>query len=554
MLSQTVKKPRHRIESDKAGSKSPISHRSLVLSVVIALTAILYGACSRTPDDPKRYLPADSLIAVASDDLGAALRPVVRNASKQAGINTLPDLSNLDGLKIAAAITGFEAREIPADGNRSVLDLRPKVVAIMELNAWSWQVNSIIENCIGELINQAYGGEAELESYPISDGQYYVWTARDGRRIMAFVAGGLVFIANDEAALDKVLSVRSGSEQALSFNFADAKGENREIVARGIITEAGIAQISNILAIQMAIGSVEDEESKQFISAALPVIVRNSIKQVEWTAVDDGAGFEDRYRIVPEPKIGQVFAETLEAGKGEFRELAKMIPADAAMITFYNLKDSRIAWRSILLSIQAVSDPVTARLAPVFAKTLAEPYGIDDTESFLAAAGNRIASFRIDPEGEQVAVTGLAVDETLLRRSMTKELAETKNVEKIGSYTILRAEEYCYAAGDGGRFAAGDCAAVEKAVGAATAGGSLAGTDVERQIADVSRAAAVTFSTRNVDLAAILSLFGGRVPEGKSGVERIITTTNFDSGGAKRSAKSDFGLIGWMLESGENKE
>lgn len=516
------------------------------LLIATGLVAIIVTNCSKVPAEPRKFLPADALIAVATDDLGAALSPVIENAAGNAKSARKPDLSALDGIRIAAAITGFEARETPTGSENSVLDLRPNFVAIIETNAWSWQVNSFVEDRIGELINQVYGGDVGLESYPKADGRYYVWTAPDGRRAFAFVVGSLVFLANDEAALEKALNVRSGLEPPLSF---ETNGEDFAAV-RGVVTEAGIGQISNFAAIKLAIESGEDDEVRQFISRALPEAARNAVKEIYWASRVDKTGVEDRYRVVIEPKIAEVLNETLAPGSGEFRDIAVMIPADVPAVTFYNLKDSRIAWRSILLAGQNVSDPLTSRMLPALAGAPFEPYGIADAERFLAAAGGRIATFRIDMEGEKVAATGVNGDITAIRRSLAREVSTAKTVENIGGFTILRSEDYCFAFDGNGRWAVGDCDVIDKAIGAITAGGNLASAEVFARISgeNLNSAAAISFSTRTVNLNAMLFVTGTRESESHSTVERSFTTTKFDRRGIIRSTRSDFGLLGFLLE------
>lgn len=524
-------------------------HRLAVCALLIAtaLLAIMATNCSKAPVEPRKFLPADALIAVATDDLGAALGPIIEKAAGNARPAKKPDFSALNGIRIAAAVTGFEARETPAGSENAVLDLRPHFVAIIETNAWSWQVNSFVEGGIGELINQVYGGDIALESYPKADGRYYVWTAPDGRRAFAFVAGSVVFLANDEAALEKALNIRSGLEPPLTF---ESNGEDFAAV-RGLVTEAGIGQISNYAAIQFAIGSGEDDEVRQFISRALPVAVRNAVKEIYWASRIDKNGVEDRYRVVIEPKIAEVLSETLAPGSdGEFRDIALMIPADVPAVTFYNLKDSRIAWRSILLAGQNVSDPLTSRMLPELAAKLFEPYGIADAERFFAAAGGRIATFRIDTEGEKAAATGVNGDVTAIRQSLAREVAAAKTVENIGGFTISRSEDYCFAFDRNGRWAVGDCDAIDKAVGAVTAGGNLASAEVFAKISgeNLNSASATTYETRTVNVTAMLSATGTQESESASTVERRFTTTNFDRRGFIRSTRSDFGLLGFLLE------
>jgi len=519
---------------------------SLAIFVGTLLLAVSTTGCSRVSTEPRKFLPADALVAISADNLGAALTPIIERAAGQAKTARKPDLSALNGMKFAAAITGFEARETPAGGEQAFLDLRPRLVAIIETNAWSWQVDSFVEDRLGELIDQAFGGELELESYPKSDGTYFVWTAPGGRRAFAFVVGSLVFLANDEAALEKALNVRSGSEPPLEF---EVSGEE-SAAFRGLVTESGVGQIANFAAIQLAIGSGEEDQMRQFILTALPQATRNAVKEIYWLSRIDKNGVEDRYRFILAPKIAELLGETLTPGSGGFREIASMIPADVPSVTFYNVKDSRVGWRSILLAAKNSSDPLTATLLPVVAGSLFEPFGIKDAERFLAATRGPIATFRIDAEGERGAVTGLSGDVIAIRRSLAREIAAAKKSEALSGFTVLSSDENCFAFDRWGRYAVGDCEAIDKAIKAITSGSNLASANVSGQIGGQTGdpAAAITYSTRNINLSAMLFAAGNAEHEPQQVSERSITRTNFDRRGFIRITRSDFGIVGILLE------
>ena len=143
-------------------------------------------------------IPADSLVYLESNDLGAVMKPITESPAFREAAKTVPDFSALNGVKLAVAVTGFETKEQPVTDENSVLSFQPRFVAVLDTNAWNFQALSFTENKLGEFINQIYGGEVTLETSDKHDGKYFVWTANDGRKAYALVQGSLIYFGNDE--------------------------------------------------------------------------------------------------------------------------------------------------------------------------------------------------------------------------------------------------------------------------------------------------------------------------------------------------------------------
>src|SRR3954466_13972305 len=153
----------------------------LCLGITVLAGIVFPFSCGSKPTDLRAIAPADSLIYLETNDLGAALQPVVDSNAFGEAAKSKPDLSAIKGVQLAIAVTGFETSEEQVNEANSVLNFKAHFVAIADTHAWQWQTNSFAENQLGEFINKVYGGGAQLDTTPKNGGPDYVWTAEDGR-------------------------------------------------------------------------------------------------------------------------------------------------------------------------------------------------------------------------------------------------------------------------------------------------------------------------------------------------------------------------------------
>src|SRR4051794_13426212 len=101
---------------------------SLRLSVFAAV--IVSMSCSSKPTDLRLLAPADSLVYLETNDLGAALQPIVDSKGFSEAAKSKPDLSALKGVQLAVAVTGFETSEEQVNQESSVLNFKAHFVAV----------------------------------------------------------------------------------------------------------------------------------------------------------------------------------------------------------------------------------------------------------------------------------------------------------------------------------------------------------------------------------------------------------------------------------------
>lgn len=515
--------------------------------ICIHLWIIFFASCASKPAELRTLVPAESLIYLETNDLGRAVRSVTESKPFMELAKEKPDLSALDGIQMAVAITGFETSEQEITAENSILNFRPRFVAIAETHAWNWQALSFAENKLGEFINVVYGGEISLETSEKYGGRYFVWTAQDGRKAYALVQGSLIYFGNDESAIEKCLAVKRGEAESIAKNLKLPAGTGNEL-ATGYISPDGTSQIANLAGISMAIRTGEEEEVKSFVARVLPELLRNSVTDASWTAVKTEQGIEDRLTISLKPEVAAVFNETLIPGGNASTDLAAFVPADVFSATRYSLRDPQIAWRSVLLVAQRQTDEMSGKIIAGFSGSLFEPYGIADPESFLSAAGTEIFTAKFDAEGEKPVVIAAVTDIEKVRKSIAREIDLNKPAEQYSGADLWRSGDGELAAAFAGNVViVGDAEGVIKCLQAKLSGANLPTLALFKQFSE-SKVVAVTVAKDVESAAKAVEVVGEKKSDEASASMNYLIETRFNQSGIERRTISDLGLIGSIIE------
>ena len=509
----------------------------LASRLCIFAVVVVSISCSTKLTDLRSLAPADSLVYLETNDLAAALQPIVDSKGFTDAAKSKPDLSALKGVQLAVSVTGFETSEEQVNDESSVLDFKAHFVAIADTHAWQWQANSFAENQLGEFINKMYGGGVQLDTAPKNGGTEYVWTAEDGRKAYGFVTGSLIFFGNDESSIEKVQSVRRGESDAIAKtgklpSYADN-------LAVGYVSSDGIGQISNIIGAQKAKESGEESEIQSFVARVVPQLLRGAITDATWTARKSGEGIDDDVRLTLNSDIASVFNETLAPSQSIDFSLLDLAPADATTVTQYNLKNPQIAWRSVVLGTQKFTDPASGKIVAAFSDSFFEPYGVKNGEAFLGAVSPNIVTVKYDEE-DDVAVIARSNDQKQLSAALDSETVKTpgsliqfneaglENVDLIGNSEIVA-----------------KCTEAHKT-----------GKNVLKQPNDGDENASIpSIKTVGVDretASMLANVLSERKGDNVSPVSRYVVETRFNKTGMERRLISEFGLLSsiiTMLES-----
>ncbi len=529
-------------EFDRRGARLP----ALILKAVLIVAGfVLLASCSSKPTEMRALVPAETLIYLETNDVGRLLKSLQDNKPFAAAMKSRTDFSVLNGMQMAIAVSGFEASEDKLTNENSVLNFKPRFVAVADTHAWNRSTLSFVEETLGNFINETYGGSVQLTREVQGEGERFVWVGADGRRAFAFVRGSIVFFSNDETALGKALAVGRGEADPLTGNASTARLKlDDATVAGGHVSPDGIAQLSNLAGVSTALDATDDEDGQSFIARVLPEIVRNSISEITWTASKSESGFEDRFSFVLKPETSAALKETVRATPNA-PALAEFVPADPYTATRYNLENPQIAWRAVLLSAGRATDQTSGNIIVAFADGFFEPYGVAVGEDFLGAVGNEIWTVSLDSEGEQSAAIVTARDAEKLKRSITEINWNSSPEVKSGAEIRRSADGELAAALIDGRFLIGDPETVMKCLDARTSGQNFQKSPAFARIA-ASNAPAITFGREATDRT--VGLLGVKNDENLQFLTNYLTETRFTDRGVERRTTSPFGLAGRILE------
>lgn len=525
-------------------------HSALVSFFSIFLIIILFSACrSSQKADMRNYAPSDAIAYLETKDLSQALNALTENKAFQELAKNKTDFSALEDVQVAVIVTDFETSEKQVTDDDSILNFKPHFVAVAETHAWQWQTLSLVENQINNFVRETYGADAKLETSDKNGGKWFVWTAKDGRKVFAFVQNSQIYFGNDANAIEKCLAVKRGEADSLTKNenFIRAYSVNGEKnLAFGYISPLGIAQIAGIIGVSTAIKTTEESEGRSFIARVLPQILQNTTKEIVWTAQKSEQGIEDIFFVSLTAEVSSIFKETLTSTAETKTNTAEFLPSDIFSVTRYGLKNPLIAWRSLLLVTAKNTDAVSGNLLIQFSGSLLEPYGVSDAETFLGAVNSEIFTARFDAEGENsVAIVGIK-DAEKIKKSIA-EINFKSQPQKQENAEIWKSD-------DGEKAAAfvenilvlGDAESVFKSLRAKQTGQNFTKNLYFQNFAE-SRAVAVTFA-KDADSAEKIVKILGTPKENANIVTNYLTETRSTEKGIERKITSPFGLFGTILE------
>ena len=528
-----------------ASPRLPISPSPLLRLFILAV--ILFAAsCGSKPTDPRSVIPGDALAYMESSDLGTTLNAVTGNPKFQQLAKKKPNLSALNGVKVGIAVVGLEASEEPVTEENAIIDLQPHFVAVAETNAWGWQAKSFVEDHLGEFVNEAYGGAIELEITTRNDGEFYVWTSPAGQKAYALQQGSLVFFGNDESAIERCQAVRRGEIASIAASGKIPEGDR---LAFGYVSEDGVGQIANLIGIQLAKGSGEDADVQSFVASVLPQILRNSTKELTWTATKTDSGIEDKITISVDNESATVFNETLVPAAATDNGIASFVPDNAATATRYLLRDPQVAWRGVVLTAGKKTDETSGMLLLAFSSSLFEPYGVEEPEPFLSSVGSPILTVKLVPDSEDAVVIAPVKDAVRIKSSMAKEINFSRAPENQFGGEIWKSEDGEVAAAFLDNFVvSGDAETVMKCLEARSARAAAPSeTEWTRHLAS-SNAVAVTVSNDTDSLRKLVGMFSAVSEESGPIALTSVTETRFNRNGIERRTVSDFGWIGTIVQ------
>lgn len=530
------------VKKSWSGVQTFISHSLFYFSL---FTFSFLTSCSSPPTDMRALVPAETLVYLETNDLGKLLKSLQDNKVFDQAMSSKTDFSAVNGMQLAVAVTGFEASENQVTTENSVLNFKPKFVAVADTHTWNRYTLQFTEDRLGNFINESYGGEVQLERSDRPTGKYFVWSATDGRKVFAFVSGSRIFFSNDESVLEKSLAAARGEADSMAKNDAVLRlaNQSKESLAYGYVTTDGVAQLSSVAGVSTAVEATDDEDGRSFIARVFPELVRNSVKDIAWTATKTENGVEDKYEVGLKPETAEIFKETMKPS-GSDSGLTTLIPAEPLVATRYGLASPQIAWRSLLLVAGKNSGAESGGIIVAFAGSLLEPYGVSDAESFLSAVGPEIWTISFDADGDDSAAIVSIKDLARIKQSVS-EIDFAVPAEMRDGFEFRKSSDGQTAlAIVEGKMVLGDTDAVIKCLRANAEGKNFSSNSAFARFKG-NNAPVVTFGRETTDKTA--ALLGKKKEENLQFMTNYLVETRFTDRGLERRTSSPFGLVGRMI-------
>ncbi len=524
----------------------------LILSVPICvyLWIIFLSSCNSAPTDLRKLAPAETLVWLETHNLGKTLQALTDSNAFQELAKSKTDFSALENIQVAVAVTGFETSEKQITDEQSILNFKPHFVAVADTHAWEWQTRRLVEEKLGVFVSENYGDEVNQTVSDKHGGKWFVWTATDGRKMFAFVQSSQIFFGNDEAAIEKCLTVKRGEADSLlkNENLARARKNADNALAFGYISTDGVANIANLAGVSTAIKATEDDDARSFIARVLPQILQKTTREIFWTANKTEQGIEDKIFVSLTGEVATVFKETLVASSQPPTNSAEFLPADVFSATRYNLQNPQIAWRSLLLIMAKNTDDLSGKILVNFSNSLFEPYGISNAETFLSAIDSQILTAKFDAEGEKsVVIIGVKDAENI-----KKSIAEIDFKTQPENADIWKSKDGDIAAAFvENKLIIGDNDSVSRCLQAKQSGQNFTKATNFQKFAD-TQAVAVTLAKNTDSAEKTVGILAGLKDKNKKRTTSYLTETRFTDKGIERKTVSDFGLLGIILEQLDN--
>ncbi len=515
------------------------------LHLCVFALILFFTSCSSPPTDLRSLAPAESLVYLETNDLGKTLETLTESKAFQQLAKRKPDFSALKNIQVAVAVTGFESSENQVTAENSVLNFKPRFVAIADTHSWNWQALSFTESKIGQFAADILNSEVTLKKTEKSGGTFFVWSAENVPKLYAFVQNGKIYFGNDESAIEKCLAVSRGESDSFAKTGKTFE-RNAETLAFGYVSSEGIAQISNVAGVSTAIETTENEEGRGFIAGVLSQILKNSVKEVFWTATKTTQGIEDKFSVALKTETSSILSQTLVTTQNTQAVSAEFVPEKVFSVTRYNLQNPLIAWRSLLLAASKNTDELNAKILVQNSNALLTSYGISDAETFLSAVDSEILTVNFDAEGEKSIVIVQIKDAENLKKSIIG-INFKKPSDKIQNAEIWHSEDRLTAAiFYENRLILGEAEGVVTSLQMKLHGQNFTINPSFKSFSE-SKAVAVTSGSETNSSEKIVDFLTDLKDENARITTHFFTETRFNEKGFERKTVSDFGLIGDII-------
>ena len=342
--------------------------------------------------------------------------------------------------QLAIVFTGAAANKTD-----SSLTIRPLAVLVIETHTSQRRMRPILENHLQEFVQRVYDRPI-LSRKQVDDIEVSEWSSADGaHRLVAAFADSVAIVGNDEASVLRCIDVRRGRNPSLAGNqqlvALRAQTGSQAPAVFGFIPKAGVKPLLQTWILARA-ASAPDATTVARIFAD---VFGNIIDGLSWTSTFKDGVAEDRCILsLSEGMASQLGGNAVPDDRTILNNLS-FVPRDSYSVSAYHFRDTEGFWHDLNALISSRADVVGAIASRPLLRSLFKPYGIDDPDSFMRAAGPHVETIRRDENSPSVLVTDTLDRQGLLRASQDR-LGRAAKHEALGDAELISSSSDNWAA------------------------------------------------------------------------------------------------------------
>ncbi len=548
------------------------------LLVGLAVAWLFWSRAGRT--DMAIYAPADCLAFVETNDLTEVVQGIEGTQAWKmlagpvgAPSHLLPNrwflrLARWTGIGSAEAIllarsqvaivfTGADASQAG-----STLTVKPLATFVVETHTTQRRMRPTIERHIEELARRVYG-QPVLSRKQVDGVDLSEWSSADGaRHIVAVFADTVAIIGNDEPSVLHCLEARRGKRAALAgakqLDDLRKKLDSSQANVFGFISKPGVKSLLQAFALYRA-GASSDAVT---VSRIFSETVGNLVDGLGWSSKFVDGTVEDRCSIELSQGVGDKLRGSFVPEDRLTLSELPFVPPDAYSLSLYHFRDLEGVWRDLNSVVASHADLIGAIATRPMLRGLLKPYGIDDADTFVHAAGTRIQTIRLEENSPAVLVTD-ALDRQGLRKVALQRLGPKPKTESVGDLELMLSSTDNWAVSlANNQFLSGQAEAVRRCLQAKTQSKSLTFTDAFRKserLVDISLPITVlTFSSDQHASISFVELFSEHersafsssataIDEASHSLPFAVSVVILKDAALEWTSRSSFGLVGSLL-------
>ncbi|HMG76708.1 MAG TPA: hypothetical protein VK582_24755 [Pyrinomonadaceae bacterium] len=553
---------------------------SLIALLLVALVVVWLYWNRTTRTDMSTYAPADCLAFVEANDLTELAQGIEGTQAWQAlagpvgaRSNLLPNrwfirLARWTGIgsaeavllarsQVAVVFTGAEASQAGP-----TLTIKPFATLLIETHTTQRRMRPTLEKHIEDLATRVYGqpllSRKQVDGVDLSE-----WSSADGaRHIVAAFAGTMAIIGNDEPSVLHCVEARSGKRAALAgekqLDELRKKVDASNANVFGFVSKPGVKSLLQAYALSRA-GSSSDAVT---VSRIFSETLGNLVDGIGWSSRFVDAMVEERCSVALAPGVADKLRGSFVPEDRLALNDLPFVPSDAHSVSLYHFRDVEGAWRDLNAIVASHADLIGAIAARPMLRSLFKPYGIDDADAFVHAAGTRIQTIRLEENSPAVLVTE-AFDRPGLRKVAQQRLGAKTKTENVGDFELMLSSTDNWAASfPDNQFLIGPADAVRRCLQAKVQSQSLTSTEAFRKsqrLIDVSLPiSALTFVNDQHAAISFVELFSehersafstsaNAIDEASRSLPYAVNVVILKDAGLEWTSRSSFGLVGSLF-------